>query len=85
MTQAMQSLADFKRFAKPALVFCRHFPGADTKSRIVTVADCKATRSSFRPAIATADELARSQQIPRVMAPGSIFRRRRVAASKTAK
>lgn len=59
MISVLQSLADFKRFAKPGARFLRRFPGADTKSRIVTVAHTQSNAIVFPTGEATADELAR--------------------------
>ena len=56
---ALQSLADFKRYAKPGTRFLRRFPGADTKPHIVTVAYAQSNAVAFPPGAATPDEIAR--------------------------
>ncbi len=56
---ALQSLADFKRCAKPGARFTRRFPGADTKARIVTVAHVQSNAVAFPPGAATPEEIAR--------------------------
>jgi hypothetical protein len=49
MSKPMQSLADFKRLAKPGAQFLRSFPGQATQSRIVTVAYVQSNAIVFPP------------------------------------
>ncbi|MGO9474456.1 MAG: hypothetical protein ACLPWS_13805 [Rhodomicrobium sp.] len=49
MTTPMQSLADFKRRAKPGAQFIRRFPGQDIKPRLVTVAHVQSNAVVFPP------------------------------------
>jgi len=49
MTKPMQSLADFKRRAKPGAQFLRTFPGQPIKPRIVTVAYVQSNAIVFPP------------------------------------
>ncbi len=66
MPQLMQSLADFKRRAKPGAQFQRRFPGQATAPRIVTVAYVQSNAIVFPPNgwEATAEILARIAQNP---------------------
>ena len=59
MILVLQSLADFKRFAKPGARFLRRFPNASAKPRIVTVAHVQSNAVAFPTAEATAEEMAR--------------------------
>ncbi len=61
MTKPMQSLADFKRRARPGAQFLRCFPGQSIKPRIVTVAYAQTNAIVFPPngCEATAEILAR--------------------------
>ena len=59
MLPALQSLADFKRFARPGARFVRRFPDAGAKSRIVTVAHAQSNAVAFPTGMATPDEMAR--------------------------
>ena len=59
MLSSLQSLADFKRFAKPGARFLRRFPDAGAKPRIVTVAYAQSNAVAFPVGEATADEMAR--------------------------
>jgi hypothetical protein len=59
MLPALQSLADFKRFAKPGARFVRRFPDASAKPRIVTVAYAQSNAVAFPTGAATPDEMGR--------------------------
>jgi len=59
MLPAMQSLADFKRFAKPSARFLRRFPDAGAKPRIVTVAHAQSNAVAFPTGEATPEDIAR--------------------------
>ena len=78
----MQSLAEFKRRARPGARFLRRFPGADIKPRFVTVAHAQTNAVVFPTGEATPDAISRSPKIRPAAAPGSIFRKRRAAASR---
>ncbi len=62
----MQSLADFRRRAKPGAQFLRSFPGQAVKPRIVTVAYAQSNAVVFPPNgyEATAEILARIAENP---------------------
>jgi len=66
MTKPMQSLADFKRRAKPGAQFLRRFPGQVIEPRIVTVAYAQSNAVVFPPngCEATAEILARIAENP---------------------
>ncbi len=66
MPKPMQSLADFKRRAKPGAQFLRRFPGQNTKPRLVTVAYAQSNAVVFPPNgyEATAEILARIAENP---------------------
>jgi len=49
MQKPMQTLADFKRLAKPGAQFLRSFPGQAVKPRIVTVAYVQSNALVFPP------------------------------------
>ena len=59
MLPALQSLADFKRFAKPGARFVRRFPDASAKPRIVAVAYAQSNAIAFPTGEATPDEIER--------------------------
>ena len=59
MLSSLQSLADFKRFARPGARFLRRFPDAGAKPRIVTVAHAQSNAVAFPTGKATPDEMAR--------------------------
>jgi len=59
MLPSLQSLADFKRFAKPGARLLRRFPDAGAKPRIVTVAYAQSNAVAFPVGEATPDEMAR--------------------------
>jgi len=58
MLPALQSLADFKRFARPGARFLRRFPDSETRSRIVTVAHVQSNAVAFPTGEASTDEIA---------------------------
>ena len=66
MTMPMQSLADFKRRAKPGAKFIRRLPGTDIKPRLVTVAHAQSNAVAFPPngCEATEEILARVAENP---------------------
>jgi len=66
MPKPMQSLADFKRCAKPGTQFLRRFPGQNIKPRLVTVAYAQSNAIVFPPngCEATAEILARIAENP---------------------
>lgn len=62
----MQTLADFKRRAKPGAQFLRRFPGTGQKSRVVTVAYTQSNAVVFPPngCDVTPENLARIAENP---------------------
>ncbi|MGO8777760.1 MAG: hypothetical protein ACLQKK_02410 [Rhodomicrobium sp.] len=64
MTAPMQTLADFKRLAKPGALFLRRFPGMNVESRLVTVAHAQSNAVVFPTGEATAEEMARVAKNP---------------------
>ncbi len=64
MTAPMQTLADFKRLAKPGARFLRRFPGMNVESRLVTVAHAQSNAVVFPTGEATAEEMARVAKNP---------------------
>ncbi len=66
MPEPMQTLADFKRLAKPGAQFLRSFPGQTVKARIVTVAYVQSNALVFPPSGTdpTPEVLARIAQNP---------------------
>ena len=87
MPKPMQSLADFKRRAKPGAQFLRSFPGQAVRPRIVTVAYAQSNAVVFPPNgyEATAEISRASPKTRSGMAPGSGSRKPDVAVSRTAK